>query len=44
VARAYVELESARALVDTAARLKDADRPFELAASAAKLAASRAAV
>lgn len=44
VARAYVELESARALVEIAARLKDSGRPFELAASAAKLAASRAAV
>jgi hypothetical protein len=44
VARAYVELESARALVEAAARTKDAGRPFEIAASAAKLAASGAAV
>ncbi|MFZ0699481.1 MAG: acyl-CoA dehydrogenase family protein [Thermoplasmata archaeon] len=44
VARAYVELESARALVEAAARTKDAGRPFEIAASAAKLAASKAAV
>ena len=44
VARAYVELESARALVEAAARAKDAGRPFEIAASAAKLAASGAAV
>ena len=44
MARAYVELESARALVEAAARAKDAGRPFEIAASAAKLAASGAAV
>lgn len=44
VARAYVELESARALVGAAARAKDDGRPFGIAASAAKLAAANAAV
>ena len=44
LARAYVELAAARALVDRAAALKDAGEPFVEAASVAKLAASRAAV
>ncbi|MCI4373017.1 MAG: acyl-CoA dehydrogenase family protein, partial [Thermoplasmata archaeon] len=44
LARAYVELESARALVEQAARLRDAGAPYALAASTAKLVASRAAV
>ncbi|HXQ48179.1 MAG TPA: acyl-CoA dehydrogenase family protein [Thermoplasmata archaeon] len=44
LARAYVELASTRALVDEAARRRDAGRPFGLEASAAKLVASRAAV
>jgi alkylation response protein AidB-like acyl-CoA dehydrogenase len=44
VAEAFVELEGAAALVESAARAKDADRPFVPLASAAKLAASKAAV
>jgi butyryl-CoA dehydrogenase len=44
LARAYVELEASSALVRAAAAEKDAGRPFVRAASAAKLAASRAAV
>ncbi len=44
LARAYVELTAAQALVDRAATLKDAGEPFVEAASVAKLAASRAAV
>ncbi len=44
LARAYVELASARALVDEAARRRDADEPFGVEASAAKLVAARAAV
>lgn len=44
LARAYVELASARALVEEAARRRDAGMPFALEASAAKLVASRAAV
>jgi len=44
LARAYVDLASARALVDEAARRRDADEPFGVEASAAKLVASRAAV
>ena len=44
LARAYVELAAARALVDRAAAVKDAGEPFVEAASVAKLAASRAAV
>jgi alkylation response protein AidB-like acyl-CoA dehydrogenase len=44
LARAYVELASARALVDAAARRRDAGLPFALEASSAKLVASRAAV
>jgi len=44
LARAYVDLASARALVDEAARRRDADAPFGVEASAAKLVASRAAV
>ena len=44
LARAYVELASAQALVDRAATLKDAGEPFVEAASVAKLAASQAAV
>jgi alkylation response protein AidB-like acyl-CoA dehydrogenase len=44
VARAFVEVESAAALVREAARAKDAGEPFIVLASAAKLAASRAAV
>jgi butyryl-CoA dehydrogenase len=44
LARAYVDLASARALVDEAARRRDADQPFTREASSAKLVASRAAV
>jgi butyryl-CoA dehydrogenase len=44
VARAFVEVEAAAALVAAAATAKDAGRPFIPLASAAKLAASRAAV
>ncbi len=44
LARAYIELASARALVDEAVRCRDAGRSFALEASAAKLVASRAAV
>ncbi|HYA56930.1 MAG TPA: acyl-CoA dehydrogenase family protein [Thermoplasmata archaeon] len=44
LARAYVDLSAARALVREAAELKDAGRSFVAEASAAKLAASRAAV
>ncbi len=44
LARAFVELSAARALVDRAAERKDAGQPFVRDASAAKLAASRAAV
>jgi alkylation response protein AidB-like acyl-CoA dehydrogenase len=44
LARAYVDLASARALVDVAARRRDAGLPFALEASSAKLVASRAAV
>lgn len=44
VARAFVDLEAAAALVRTAAEAKDAGLPFVTRASAAKLAASRAAV
>jgi alkylation response protein AidB-like acyl-CoA dehydrogenase len=44
VARAFVEVEGAAALVESAARAKDAGRPYVPLASAAKLAASRAAV
>jgi alkylation response protein AidB-like acyl-CoA dehydrogenase len=44
VARAYVDVAAARALVAEAARLKDAGEPFADAASAAKLFASQAAV
>jgi butyryl-CoA dehydrogenase len=44
VAQAYVELASARALVQAAAEQKDAGEPFVRAASVAKLVASRAAV
>jgi alkylation response protein AidB-like acyl-CoA dehydrogenase len=43
IARAYVDLEAARALVDRAAEKKDAGAPFVEAASAAKLYASQAA-
>jgi alkylation response protein AidB-like acyl-CoA dehydrogenase len=44
VARAYVDVAAASALVADAARRKDAGLPFEEAASAAKLFASQAAV
>jgi alkylation response protein AidB-like acyl-CoA dehydrogenase len=44
VARAFVDVSAARALVAEAARLKDAGEPFADAASAAKLFASQAAV
>jgi acyl-CoA dehydrogenase len=44
VARAYVDVAAATALVGEAARRKDAGQPFEEAASAAKLFASQAAV
>jgi len=44
VARAFVDVESAAALVERAARAKDLGRPYVPLASAAKLAASRAAV
>ena len=44
VARAYAELSAARALVERAAERKDAGAPYVREASAAKLAASRAAV
>ena len=44
VARAYVDLAAATALVADAARLKDAGAPFVEAASAAKLYAAQAAV
>jgi alkylation response protein AidB-like acyl-CoA dehydrogenase len=44
LARAFVDLSSARALVDRAASLRDAGEEFVPAASLAKLAASRAAV
>ena len=44
VARAFVELSAARALVERAAERKDAGASFVTEASAAKLAASRAAV
>lgn len=44
VARAYVDLSAARALVEDAARRKDAGQPYVEAASAAKLYASQAAV
>ena len=44
LARSYVELEAARALVAQAADLKDRGEPFVDAASVAKLVASRAAV
>jgi alkylation response protein AidB-like acyl-CoA dehydrogenase len=44
LARAYVDLAAARALVDEAARRRDAGEPFGLEASSAKLVASRAAV
>jgi alkylation response protein AidB-like acyl-CoA dehydrogenase len=43
-ARAYAEVLAARALVERAARTKDAGEPFVEAASAAKLIATRAAV
>jgi alkylation response protein AidB-like acyl-CoA dehydrogenase len=43
LARAYVDLEAARALVERAADKKDANQPFVEAASAAKLYASQAA-
>jgi alkylation response protein AidB-like acyl-CoA dehydrogenase len=44
LARAYVDLASARALVDEAAHKRDAGLPFAREASSAKLVASRAAV
>jgi alkylation response protein AidB-like acyl-CoA dehydrogenase len=44
LARAYAELASARSLLDEAARRRDADLPFAMEASVAKLVASRAAV
>jgi alkylation response protein AidB-like acyl-CoA dehydrogenase len=44
LARAFVELASARALLDEAVRRRDADLPFAVEASVAKLVASRAAV
>jgi alkylation response protein AidB-like acyl-CoA dehydrogenase len=44
LARAYVELASARALVEQAARSRDSGTPYAVEASAAKLVASRAAV
>jgi acyl-CoA dehydrogenase len=44
LARAFAELEAARALVERAAERKDAGAPFVEAASVAKLVASRAAV
>jgi len=44
LARAYVELASARALVEEAVRRRDAGSPFAVEASTAKLVASRAAV
>lgn len=44
LARACVELASARALVEEAVRRRDAGTPFAIEASAAKLVASRAAV
>jgi alkylation response protein AidB-like acyl-CoA dehydrogenase len=44
VARGFVEVEGAAALVEAAARAKDLGRPYVPLASAAKLAASRAAV
>jgi alkylation response protein AidB-like acyl-CoA dehydrogenase len=44
LARAYADLEAARALVARAASAKDAGAPYEDAASVAKLVASRAAV
>jgi alkylation response protein AidB-like acyl-CoA dehydrogenase len=44
VARAWVDVAAARALVNAAAAQKDAGEPFEDAASAAKLFASQAAV
>jgi alkylation response protein AidB-like acyl-CoA dehydrogenase len=43
-ARAFAEVLAARALVERAARMKDAGEPFVEAASAAKLIATRAAV
>lgn len=43
-ARAFTEVAAARALVEEAARARDAGAPFVLPASAAKLAASQAAV
>ncbi|MEM0129168.1 MAG: acyl-CoA dehydrogenase family protein [Thermoplasmata archaeon] len=44
LARAFTRLEGARLLIDRAAREKDAEMPFERWASAAKLAASTAAM
>lgn len=44
LARAYVELAAARALVDRSAEAKDSGRPFAREASVAKLVASTAAV
>jgi len=44
VANAFTKLAAARALVERAAELKAAGKPFELESSAAKLVASRAAV
>jgi alkylation response protein AidB-like acyl-CoA dehydrogenase len=44
LARAFVELASARALVEEAARRRDSGAPFTREASSAKLVASRAAV
>jgi len=44
LARSFVELASARALVEGAARRRDSGQPFATEASAAKLVASRAAV
>ncbi|MCI4343495.1 MAG: acyl-CoA dehydrogenase family protein [Thermoplasmata archaeon] len=44
LARSFVELASARALVEGAARRRDSGQPFTTEASAAKLVASRAAV
>ncbi len=43
LARAWADLSSARALIEKAAEAKDAGRPYELAASTAKLVAARVA-
>ncbi len=43
LARAWADLAGARALIERAAEAKDADEPYDLAASTAKLVAARAA-